>query len=220
MTTKKKASMHIVSVAAVSAVVLLMLNSITKAEPYTGIQLENYRSLYSDQKAQHVGDIVTIIIAESSKASKSTTTKNSKKTGSDGRLSELLGLAVGDLPLNLGVNGGSDYSGSGTITRSGNMEARLSSVVKEVLPNGNLVLEGTRQVTINNDVQTITISGIVDPKAITQDNTVLSTYVANAQIKYAGEGPTSSDPGFITRYAIKILQMPFNLVSGIFRRIF
>jgi flagellar L-ring protein precursor FlgH len=175
-----------------------------------------YISLYSDHKANRVGDIVTIIIAESSRASKSDATQTSKKSGSNGSLSDLFGL--GKLPLSVGVDGGSDYSGSGTTTRSGSMDAKISVSVKEILPNGNLVLEGTRNVNVNDDMQTITISGMVRPEDIAPDNTVLSIYMANAEIKYKGQGQSTQTPGIITG-ATKILLAPFHWVAGIFRKI-
>lgn len=171
-------------------------------------------SLYADHRARHVGDIVTIIVIESSKATKSAATQTSKKSESSGSLSELFGL--GGLPLSMGANAGSGYSGTGTTSRSGSMEAKISAIVKQVLPNGNLVLEGTRQITVNDDIQTIAISGIVRPKDIGANNSVLSIYLADAQIMYVGDGPTAQRPGIVTR----ILQTPFHWVAGIFQRIF
>lgn len=173
-------------------------------------------SLYSDHKARRVGDIVTIIISESSKASKSDTTQTSKKSGAKGSLSELFGL--GNLPLNANVEGGSTYADSGLTTRSGSMDAKISVSVKEVLPNGNLKLEGTRNISVNNDVQTIIISGIVRPEDIKPDNTVLSIYLADAEIKYKGQGSISQRPGIVTGVS-RILMAPFHFVSGIFRKI-
>ncbi len=171
-------------------------------------------SLYADHRARHVGDIVTIIVIESSKATKSAATQTSKKSESSGSLSDLFGL--GGLPMSMGANAGSGYSGTGSTSRSGSMEAKISAIVKQVLPNGNLVLEGNRQITVNDDVQTITVTGIVRPKDVGANNSVLSIYLADAQIKYVGDGPTAQRPGIITR----ILQTPFHWVAGIFRRIF
>ena len=81
------------------------------------------------------------------------------------------------------------------------------------------MLEGTRNVTINDDAQMITISGTVRPYDIEPDNTVLSIYMANAQIKYKGQGPSSSSQGPVTKIA-KVLLAPFHLVSGLFHKIF
>lgn len=177
-------------------------------------QNKYYVPIYADQKAREVGDIVTIIICESSKASKSSTTNTSEKSGANGSLSEFFGLT--NLPLKMGVEGASGYAGSGTTTRSGSMEARMSATIKQFLPNGNLILEGTRQVTVNDDIQEIILSGIVRPQDISSDNTILSTYLADAKIKYTGKGPAYQQPGIITR----IIQTPFHWISSIFRKIF
>jgi len=175
-----------------------------------------YTSLYSDHKARRIGDIVTIIVAESSKASKSDATQTSKKSGTNGSLSDFFGL--GKLPLKVGVDAGSGYSGSGTTTRSDSMDAKISVFIKEILPNGNFLLEGTRNVNVNDDIQTITISGTVRPEDITPDNTILSIYLANAEIKYRGQGQSVQPPGVITG-ATRILLAPFHWVAGIFRKI-
>lgn len=176
----------------------------------------NFRSPYADQRARQVGDIVTIIITESAKASKSSATKTSKKSGADGGLSELFGLGMSRLPMSMGVDASSDYSGAGSTTNSGSMEAKVSAAVKQVLPNGNLALEGSRQVTVNDDVQTITITGIVRPQDIMANNTVRSMYMADAKIGYVGDGPIAQRPGIVSR----IIQTPFHLVSRFFRSIF
>jgi len=177
-------------------------------------QNKYYVPIYADQKARQVGDIVTIIICESSKASKSSTTNTSEKSGANGSLSEFFGLT--NLPLKMGAEGTSGYAGSGTTTRSGSMEARMSATIKQFLPNGNLILEVTRQVTVNDDIQEIILSGIVRPQDISSDNTILSTYLADAKIKYTGKGPAYQQPGIITR----IIQTPFHWISAIFRKIF
>jgi len=174
----------------------------------------NYVSFYADHRARRVGDIVTIIVTESSKASKSSATQTSKKSGTNSSLSDFFGL--GGLPVKMGVNAGSDYNGSGSTTRSGSMEAKISVSVKQVLPNGSLALEGTRQVTVNDDIQTITVSGTVRPEDVRADNTVLSMYMADAKITYVGEGAMVQRPGIVTR----ILQTPFHWIAGVFRKIF
>lgn len=172
-----------------------------------------YLPLYADHKARRVGDIVTIIIYESSKASKSSATNTNEKSDANASLSELFGLT--GLPLKMGTSNESGYTGSGTTTRSGSMEARISVTIKQILPNGNLLLEGTRQVTVNDDIQEIVLNGIVRPQDIRSDNTVISTYLAEAKIKYTGEGRSSQRPGIITR----IIRTPFHWISNIFRKL-
>jgi len=170
-----------------------------------------YIPLYADHKGRQVGDIVTIIIYESSKASKSSSTSTSKKSGTNGSLSEFFGLT--DLPMRMGAEAESGYAGSGTTARTGSMEARISVTIKEILPNGNLVLEGTRQVSVNDDIQDITLRGTARPKDIKSDNTIISTYLADAKIEYTGKGPIAQRPGILTR----IIQTPFHWVASIFR---
>ena len=179
-----------------------------------GGPFSTYVSLYADHRARRVGDIVTIIITESSSASKSSATQTSKKSGTNSSLSELFGL--GGMPVKMGVDAGSDYTGSGTTSRSGSMEAKISAFVKQVLPNKTLVLEGTREVTVNDDVQMITIRGIVRPEDVRADNSVLSMHMADAKIEYVGEGPMVQRPGIVTR----VLQTPFHWIASVFRKIF
>lgn len=194
--------------------ILSSLSLIVAAEEGSPDPFSNYVSFYADHRARRVGDIVTIIVTESSRASKSSATQTSKKSGTNGSLSDFFGL--GGLPVKIGVSARSDYNGSGSTTRSGSMEAKISVTVKQVLPNGSLALEGTRQVTVNDDIQTITLSGTVRPEDVRADNTVLSMYLADAKITYVGEGPTAQRPGIVTR----ILQTPFHWVAGVFRKIF
>jgi len=118
----------------------------------------------------------------------------------------------------MGVDAGSDYSGSGTTTRSGSMDAKISVTVKEIMPNGNLMLEGTRNINVNDDTQMITISGIVRPEDIGPDNTVLSIYMANAEIKYKGQGQSTQKPGLVTGVT-NVLLAPFHWVAKIFSKI-
>lgn len=176
----------------------------------------DYVSLFADHKARHVGDIITIIIDESSSASKSDASQISKKSASSGSLEDFFG--IGNLPLKVGVDAGSGYSDSGTIKRSGTMSARVSATIKEVLPNGNLVLEGTRNIAVNDEVQTITISGVIRPQDISSDNTVLSIYLANAEIKYKGKSAMQAQPGIVTN-VMKVILSPFHWVASIFGRL-
>ena len=155
-------------------------------------------SLYSDLKARHVGDTLTILINEAASATSQGETKTS---GSDS-----VNYGPGFGPLlhlikNFGVSGTSASDGSGSTNRTDNLTAEISVQVKSVLPNGNLVVEGTRQVGMNAETQMITLSGIVRPQDVTFSNTVASSLVADAQIKYNGKGPVGDKQheGLISR---------------------
>ena len=158
----------------------------------------NAASLFSDNKARRVGDTLTIVITETGAASSVAATKTAK--------TESLNYGPGFGPLlfnikNFGVSGGTSSDASGSTTRTDNLSASIGVTVKEVLPNGNLVVEGKRNVGMNAETQEITLSGVVRPADIAPNNTVASPLVADAQIKYGGRGPVGDKQhdGLITR---------------------
>jgi flagellar L-ring protein precursor FlgH len=143
-------------------------------------------SLFADNKARHIGDTLTIIITENASASSQAETKTSNN--------DSLNYGPGFGPLlhlikNFGVSGSASGDGSGSTNRTDTLSAEITVRVKDVQPNGNLVVEGTRQVGMNAETQNITLSGVVRPQDVTFDNTVPSALVAEAQIKYSGKGP-------------------------------
>jgi flagellar L-ring protein precursor FlgH len=165
--------------------------------------------LFMDHKAKAVGDIVTVSIVESSSASKSATTKTGRKSSISGGLESFFNLEKrypGSHPFFnpfSSIKGGleSNFDGSGTTTRSGKLTAYITARVTEVLPNGNLRIEGSREVTVNNEKQFITLSGIIRPEDISSDNVILSTYISDARIVYSGVGVISDRqrPGWLAR---------------------
>ncbi len=165
--------------------------------------------LFADKKARYVNDIVTIIVEESSQADNSADTNTSKSTSTDAGINALLGLDQSVLKRNANMGssisiGGSSTSslkGSGKTSRGGAMEATISAKVTEVLDNGNLVIEGKRQLTVNEEDQYIIITGIIRPEDITSDNMIESQYIADARIIYTGEGIINDKmrPGWLTR---------------------
>lgn len=155
-------------------------------------------SLYSDNRARRVGDLVTLIIQESSRAEQNAQTS----TGKDGSVNIGPGLGIlADLIPLLRVDGGDSLTAGGSTSRGGQLQARMTTQVIEVLPNGYLVIEGVQMIQINREEQVIRVSGIVRPQDIRADNTVLSTYVADAQISFHGSGSLGEKqrPGLLTR---------------------
>ena len=158
----------------------------------------NSVSLFSDNKARRVGDTLTIVITETGAASSVAETKTAK--------TEALNYGPGFGPLlskiqNFGLSGNINSDGSGSTTRTDNLSASIGVTVKEVLANGNLVVEGKRKVGMNAETQEITLTGVVRPTDIAPNNTVPSPLVADAQIKYGGRGPVGDKQhdGIITR---------------------
>ena len=160
--------------------------------------------LFLDHKARRKNDIVTVNIIESSKASDSATTKGSKKSSASAGVSNLFGFETAESiektypsyrtpsPTSLmRATVDNSFDGAGTTTRQGTLIATITAVVTKVLPNGNLVIQGSREVTINSEKQIISVKGIIRPKDIGPDNTILSTAIAQAELKYGGRGPLS-----------------------------
>lgn len=165
--------------------------------------------LYADRKARYVNDVVTIIVMEQAQGGNKATTNTSRDTNTAAGINALLGLENSLLDRNsnmggtIGISGTSTNSlkGTGDTTRGGNLAARLTARVTRVLENGNLVIEGRRQLTVNAEDQFLIISGIVRPDDITADNLVYSQYIADARIIYTGNGVINDKmkPGWLTR---------------------
>jgi flagellar L-ring protein precursor FlgH len=157
-------------------------------------------SLFSDTRAHSVGDILTVTIAESTSASSTATTKTSHDDsvsafGGTGLLQRFI------RDLSLTANNSRSGSGTGSTTRAGSLTTTLSVVVKEVLPNNTLRIEGTRLVGINRETQRVTFVGVVRPEDIAPDNTVPSNLIAGVEVRYDGKGIVGDTqrPGILSR---------------------
>jgi flagellar L-ring protein precursor FlgH len=149
-----------------------------------------------------VGDVITILIQETTDATQSAGSQNQKNSN----LSVGAGIGTwgntGSMPINQAGLGGQSYSqGQGTSSRSAKVVGQMTAKVTRVLPSGNYIVEGTRYVEVNEDKQIIEVAGEIRPGDITSDNTVPSSRVANARIKVTGSGPASESakPGLLTR---------------------
>lgn len=142
-------------------------------------------NLYSDHKARAVGDIVTILINESSSASRTGKADNSKSASAGAS------AGTGIFRWIAGADFESDdkFSAQGSLSNTNKVSAKMTARVIEVQPNGNLVITGTQSIKQNGEEQKITVTGVVRPEDVTADNTVLSSYVADAQIRIDGHGP-------------------------------
>jgi flagellar L-ring protein precursor FlgH len=154
-------------------------------------------SIFADHEARQIGDALTILIVESTQAAKSTLTKTKSETqnnaASGGRLDfiDFWNLDVANSSL-----------GEGSTARRGDLQARITVRVVEIDENGMLVVEGSRSVRVNGEEEKITLRGAVRSQDVRSDNTVLSTFLADASIEYTGEGVLASAerPGFLTRF--------------------
>lgn len=153
------------------------------------------RPMYADKRAANVGDIITIVVQETATATKDNTTKTARSSGVDATIdsfffspsaSHIL-TSGGKLPA-LKFDGKSDYSGGGSINNSEKIVARVAVRVVDVLPNNNLVIEGTRETSFSGEQQTIILRGVVRPDDIMSNNSVYSYNVADATIKFVSKG--------------------------------
>lgn len=146
-------------------------------------------SMYSDKIATDVGDIVTIVVQERAEISASKSSSTDKSSQVADQISKLINAIEidGETP-GLDWGSASDFEGSGEISNSQSAESRLSVVVIDRLPNGNLVIEGMRKVTMANEVNFAVLRGFIRPTDIRADNTIPSSRVADAQIDFVAEG--------------------------------
>ncbi|MDD3733184.1 MAG: flagellar basal body L-ring protein FlgH [candidate division Zixibacteria bacterium] len=183
------------------AILLLILLLLPFALKLKSQDFGRGQSLFTDVKAHQVGDILTVLIYEDSRASNQVESKNSK----DQKTSVSGGPGAGPLdfiPL-FGVDAAAKYThdGKGEQLRNGMIRAKMSVTVMGVKENGDLIIEGSRVIGISNDKESITLSGVIRPKDISTDNTIESYLIADAEIHYTGKGnsQTSSRPGIVAR---------------------
>ena len=162
--------------------------------------------MFIDTKARNVGDIVTVEIDESAKASNQANTETERTSSLEAGIEKLFGLedwwtnqilpkTGNDFPKidpfgNPSVKGSlkSKFAGDGATTRSGTLSAFITCRVVDVMPNGNLKIVGTREVMVNNENQLIILSGIIRPRDISDENVIMSTFISDAKIAYSGSG--------------------------------
>ena len=148
-------------------------------------------SLYADVTATAVGDILNVRIIERASGSNRSNIKTERIDSWE--MSASAGTGAFDFLPDFGWNPEFDRlnEGKGKQIREGRLEARMAVTVMEVRPNGDLVIAGEREVEINGEVETLTLSGVVRPADIGAGNEVLSAKIAEAKIAYKGKGPVT-----------------------------
>lgn len=158
------------------------------------------KSFYTDVKAQDVGDVVTVIIVEKTLASNSSSIITEKETtiGTEGE-----GTGMLDFIPAFGLDGtvSKDHEGLGTTSRRGSIIGQMAAVVVEVTDSGNLVIQGEKQIVVNDETEILVLKGIVRPQDVSGDNVVISTDMASTEITYKGKGMITnySRPSILTR---------------------
>ena len=158
------------------------------------------RTFFNDQRAGRVGDILTVLISISDSA-KTQNTSNAGLTSSNaigvpnffGLESTLSKLIPGSDPSKLiTTNTANASTGTGGVNRAEQISLTMAAVVTQVLPNGNLVIQGSQEVKTNDEVRQLTVAGIVRPEDISSSNTIQSSQIAEARINYGGRGDISA----------------------------
>jgi flagellar L-ring protein precursor FlgH len=140
-----------------------------------------YRPMFEDRRARHIGDILTVSIAEKTAANK-TGASTGNKTGS--ATLNVPGPLQGRLGASIGTSSGTKFADGDTQTASNAFTGTMGVTVSEVLPNGNLIVVGEKQIAMNKGVEFIRFSGMVNPDTIQPGNVVASTLVADARVEY------------------------------------
>ena len=169
--------------------------------------------LYTDRRAKRIGDIVKVSIVEDPEANVNANTKTSRNSGVSASQLEIfgwmtqLGRMYPDIAQNAGTdnlitaNLGTNFDGKGSSDRDGHIKAYVPAEVKQIFPNGNLLISGQREIKINLETQYVSVSGVIRPEDINQYNEIKSSSIASAKIAYSGSGPIADKqrPGWFTR---------------------
>jgi len=158
------------------------------------------RTFFGDQRARHVGDILTVNIDIDDRAQTNNSTNRSRTNEASGGVTHFFGLENslgrafpgGFDPANMvGLEGEANATGSGSVNRAEKVSLTIAAVVSDVLPNGNLVIQGRQEVRTNREVRELTVAGIVRPEDISSANTINHSQIAEARISYGGRGDIS-----------------------------
>lgn len=148
-------------------------------------------SLFEDAKPHRIGDVLTIMLSESTKSSKKAATDTKKDEDVVFDVPSVLGVTPthnGNTLLAADIVAEREFTGEGNSSQSNSLSGEITVTVVEILPNGNLVVKGEKWFTLNQGKEYIRIAGVVRPQDIASNNVVLSTKLADAQIAYSGEG--------------------------------
>lgn len=145
-------------------------------------------SMYADKKARNVGDILTIVISESTTQTATKARTNSKS----GSISVGSGTGIFDFIKAFSASGSDSFQANGSATDTNRFSGQITVTVVEVLPNDNMIVEGTQSIWQNRDEHKITLRGVIRRDDVTMNNTVPSYKVADATLKFNGKGPLNA----------------------------
>jgi flagellar L-ring protein FlgH len=180
--------------------------SLPMPEPMTDLRQpaslwrQGARAFFKDQRAGRVGDILTVVIAINDQAQLDNKTSRSRSADESAALDNLLGYEtrIPDVfdshadPSNLvNADSGSNSNGTGSTEREEEIDLRMAAIITQVLPNGNLVIQGSQQVRVNYELRELQVRGVIRPEDLTSLNEVPYDKIAEARISYGGAGTIS-----------------------------
>jgi flagellar L-ring protein FlgH len=190
------------------ALVMCLIAAVTSAHGQSLWKADQGASMFSDKRASAVGDVLTILVQENNTASKDNSIKTAKNSSIDAAIATFLyspaasGLLTkgGQMPA-FKTSAKTDFDAGGKINNTEKITARIAVRVVDVLPNGNLLIEGRRTITFARETQDAVLRGVVRSEDITSNNSVFSYNIADATIKYTGQGAVSETTrkGWFTR---------------------
>ncbi|MBJ3783923.1 flagellar basal body L-ring protein FlgH [Devosia sediminis] len=153
------------------------------------------KGFFKDERAHRIGDILTVLVTIDDSAEISNTTNRNRTSSNSAGMGGIFGAVVDNVSQGqidpssaIDLTSGTRDSGNGSVNRSEALETSVAAVVTQVLPNGNLVIEGRQEVRVNFEVRDLIVAGIVRPSDIQANNTIASTKIAEARISYGGRG--------------------------------
>lgn len=162
-------------------------------------------NIYSDSKAHRVGDIISVILSESTQAKKNAKTELKKEN--ETTLDPVVGLGgvpvtIGGQAMQFGISQDSNFKGDSKADQGNSLSGNISVHVLKVLANGNLMIRGEKWLTLNNGDEYIRLTGVIRSKDINSNNTIMSNKVANARIQYSGTGSFAdvNEQGWLTKF--------------------
>jgi flagellar L-ring protein precursor FlgH len=150
------------------------------------------RAFFKDQRAARIGDLLTVTVNITDKANIANETQRSRSSKEDSGVTDFLGAKA--VPNNilpgkiLTADSTASSDGKGSVNRQEALQTNVAAVVTQVLPNGNLVVEGKQEIRVNFEIRELIVAGIVRPEDIQSDNTIDSSKIAQARIAYGGRG--------------------------------
>lgn len=161
-------------------------------------------SLFADRRAHHIGDVLTVLLQESTTSSKKADTSIKKDDSVSLGAGTVLGAQpkIGNVSMNTSVNPKRQFDGAASADQSNNLSGTITVMVSNVLPNGLLQVRGEKWITLNRGKEYIRLRGYVRPEDVLPDNTISSTKIADVHIAYSGSGELaqSNQQGWLSRF--------------------